>query len=74
MTLTEQVWPEDRNILFETGWYKGRTTFKTINVKETPEDAAIKNELGINCMNRFKYLVNQIIPIKKEEFFLEHLF
>lgn len=53
--------------LIETTWINGKLrTNRKNEVIGTVEEMAMKHQMGVEAFNHFRYLINQILPVKKD--------
>lgn len=64
---TQCYYDENKLKISEKAWINGKLrTDRESNVKGTIEELASKHQMGIDCFNHFRFLVNQIIPFNEE--------
>ena len=51
----------------DSTWFNGNLIESTSNVVEgTIEELVLKHQMGIDCFNHFRFLINKIIPTQKD--------
>lgn len=63
----QHYYDENQLRISEKTWVNGKLRSKRDSVVEgTVEEMAIKHQMGIECFKHFRYLINQILPLKEE--------
>lgn len=58
---------DDRFMVIETTWINDKFRNQKRNIVDgNVKEMAIKHQMGIDCFNHFRYLINKILPFKKD--------